>query len=68
MKNDRARRNGLKIFEAFAFSGIIVTIVEPLFGRWTPYTGNGSLAFTPLNFNSNDRLSLPSGDVAIAFA
>jgi membrane-associated phospholipid phosphatase len=39
-----------------------------LFGRWRPYTNNGSFAFTFFNLSSNDHLSLPSGDVAIAFA
>lgn len=68
LRNDTIRKNGLRIFEAFIFSGIIVTILKSLIGRWRPYTGNGSLAFTPLNFGSNDHLSLPSGDVAIAFA
>ncbi|HCY76118.1 MAG TPA: hypothetical protein DHV28_09380 [Ignavibacteriales bacterium] len=67
-RNDTIRKNGLRIFEAFIFSGIIVTILKSLIGRWRPYTGNGNLAFTPLNFGSNDHLSLPSGDVAIAFA
>lgn len=67
-KKDTIRKRGLRILEAFIFSGIIVTILKSLFGRWRPYTGKGSFVFNPLNFSSNDHLSLPSGDVAIAFA
>lgn len=67
-QKDIIRKNGLRILEAFIFSGIIVTILKSLFGRWRPYTEKGSFAFKPLNFSSNDHLSLPSGDVAIAFA
>ena len=68
IKSERIRKNGLRIFEAFIFSGIIVTILKALIGRWRPYTGNGNFAFAPFNLSSNDHFSLPSGDVAIAFA
>ena len=67
-QKDIIRKSGLRILEAFIFSGIIVTILKSLFGRWHPYTEKGSFVFNPLNFSSNDHLSLPSGDVAIAFA
>lgn len=59
---------GLKIFESFAFSGIVVTILKSLFGRWRPYTEHSSMSFTFFTAGPNDHLSLPSGDVAIAFA
>ena len=68
LKNERVRKNGLRIFEAFIFSGIMVTVLKTLIGRWRPYTGKGSFAFDPFNLSSNDHFSLPSGDVAIAFA
>jgi len=68
LKNDRIRRNGLRILEAFIFSGLIVTILKTFIGRWRPYNEYGNLAFSPFNFGSNDYLSLSSGDVAIAFA
>ncbi len=59
---------GLKLFESFAFSGIIVTILKSIFGRWRPYAQHGSFSFEFLTLGPNDHLSLPSGDVAIAFA
>jgi membrane-associated phospholipid phosphatase len=62
------RNIGLKIFEAFAFSGIVVTIVKSLFGRWRPYAEHGSMSFIFFTFGPNEHLSLPSGDVAVAFA
>ncbi len=64
----RLKETGLKIFESFAFSGIIVTILKSIFGRWRPYTEHGSFSFQFFTLGSNDHLSLPSGDVAIAFA
>lgn len=62
------RITGVKTFEAFAFSGIIVTILKSLFGRWRPYAEHGNLSFTFFTLGPNDHLSLPSGDAAIAFA
>ncbi|MFZ0456460.1 MAG: phosphatase PAP2 family protein [Ignavibacteriaceae bacterium] len=65
---DNFRIIGLKIFESFIFSGIIITIVKSIFGRWRPYTEKGFWAFSPFTIGPNDHLSFPSGDVAVAFA
>jgi membrane-associated phospholipid phosphatase len=65
---DKFRIIGLKIFESFIFSGIIVTIIKSIIGRWRPYTEHGSWSFVPFTFGPNDHLSFPSGDVAVAFA
>ncbi|MHB8339446.1 MAG: phosphatase PAP2 family protein [Ignavibacteriaceae bacterium] len=59
---------GWKIFEAFILSGIIVTIIKSIFGRWRPYTEHGSSSFVFFTLGPNDHLSFPSGDVAVAFA
>jgi membrane-associated phospholipid phosphatase len=59
---------GLKIFEAFILSGIIVTAIKSFFGRWRPYTEHESSSFVFLTLGPNDHLSFPSGDVAVAFA
>lgn len=67
-KNENVRRSGWMFFESFLISGLIVTVLKSLFGRWRPYTGNGNLSFVFLTLGPNDHLSLPSGDVAIAFA
>ncbi|MFA3783261.1 phosphatase PAP2 family protein [Melioribacteraceae bacterium 4301-Me] len=65
---EKIRLIGLKIFEAFFISGIIVTVLKSIFGRWRPYSGHGSFSFVPFTLGPNDHLSLPSGDVAVAFA
>ncbi len=57
---------GLKLFESFAFSGILVTVLKSVFGRWRPYTEHGNFSFVFLTIGPNDHLSMPSGDVAIA--
>ena len=62
------RSVGTGLFEAFAFSGIIVTILKSLFGRWRPYAEHGNFSFVFLTLGPNEHLSLPSGDVATAFA
>lgn len=67
-KKEKIRKIGLKFFESFLISGIIVTVIKSLLGRWRPYTGNGNFAFIPFTLGPNDHLSLPSGDVATAFA
>ncbi len=67
-RNYRVREWGWKILEAFIISGIIVTAVKSILGRWRPYTGHGNFAFYFFTFGPNDHLSLPSGDVAVAFA
>jgi membrane-associated phospholipid phosphatase len=64
---DGFRNVGIKLFEAFIFSGIIITVVKSIFGRWRPYTDHGSFSFVFFTFGPNDHLSLPSGDVAVAF-
>ena len=68
VNHERLRNAGWKIFEAFAISGITITVIKSILGRWRPYTGHGSLAFVGFTFGPNDHLSLPSGDVGIAFA
>ncbi len=65
---DKIRIIGVKIFESFVFSGIIVTIIKSIIGRWRPYTEHGSWSFVSFTFGPNDHLSFPSGDVAVAFA
>lgn len=64
---DKVRTVGLKIFESFIFSGIIVTVIKSIVGRWRPYTEHGNWAFVPFT-TGNSHLSFPSGDVAVAFA
>jgi len=59
---------GLKFFESFFISGVIVTILKSLLGRWRPYTEHGNFAFVFFTAGPNEHLSLPSGDVAVAFA
>ncbi len=68
LRHEELRRAGWKFFEAFAISGITVTILKSLFGRWRPYTGHGSFAFVGVTFGPNAHLSLPSGDVGVAVA
>jgi membrane-associated phospholipid phosphatase len=65
---DEFRAIGLKIFEAFIFSGIIVTTIKSIFGRWRPYTEHGSSTYLFFTLGPNDHLSFPSGDVAVAFS
>ena len=65
---EELRIAGWKVFEAFAISGITVTILKSTFGRWRPYTGHGSFAFVGPTFGPNGHLSLPSGDVGVAVA
>lgn len=65
---NKLKESGWKIFEAFAISGIIVTVIKSIFGRWRPYTGHGNFSFVFFTLGPNDHLSLPSGDAAIAFA
>ncbi|MHB1687154.1 MAG: phosphatase PAP2 family protein [Ignavibacteriaceae bacterium] len=65
---DNLRAVGVKIFEAFILSGIIVTIIKSILGRWRPYTEHGSWSFVSFTLGPNDHLSFPSGDVAVAFA
>ena len=68
ISKDNLRVIGLKIFESFIFSGIIVTITKSVVGRWRPYTDHGTWSFVPLTTGPNGHLSFPSGDVAVAFA
>ncbi len=68
LAKDKLRVIGVKVIESFIFSGIIVTIIKSIIGRWRPYTEHGSWAFVPFTFGPNDHLSFPSGDVAVAFA
>ncbi len=64
---ENIRSIGFRLFQMFIYSGIIVTILKSLIGRWRPLNGVGQLYFTPFVFGPNAKLSLPSGDVAIAF-
>jgi membrane-associated phospholipid phosphatase len=64
----KIRESGRCIFEAFVVSGIMVNIIKSIFGRWRPYTELGNFSFVFFTFGPNDHLSLPSGDVAVAFA
>ncbi len=68
LKKDKIREIGWKILQSFLFSGIVVTILKSIFGRWRPYSGHDSVSFVFFTFGPNDHLSLPSGDVAVAFA
>ncbi len=66
-QKEKIRSIGYNIFQLFIYSGIIVTILKSLIGRWRPFNGVGAYYFTPFVLGPNARLSLPSGDVAIAF-
>lgn len=66
--DEKSRMAGWKIFQAFIISGILVTAIKSLFGRWRPYTEHGSFDFVFLTTGPNAHLSLPSGDAAVAFA
>jgi len=66
-QKENIRSIGYKIFQLFIYSGLIVTILKSLIGRWRPFNGVGQLYFTPFVLGPNAKLSLPSGDVAIAF-
>lgn len=66
-KRENIRSIGYRLFQMFIYSGITVTILKSLIGRWRPFNGVGSHFFTPFVLGPNARLSLPSGDVAIAF-
>lgn len=68
LKREKFRITGLMFFESFILSGIIVTVLKSIIGRWRPYTGYGNFSFIPFTLGPNDHLSLPSGDVATAFA
>lgn len=68
LQHEKLRIAGWKVFEAFAISGITVTVLKSIFGRWRPYTGHGSFAFVGFTFGPNAHLSLPSGDVGVAVA
>ena len=66
-KKENIRSIGYRIFQLFIYSGLIVTILKSLIGRWRPFNGVGQLYFTPFVLGPNAKLSLPSGDVASAF-
>lgn len=68
LKQKKIKKYGLLLFQSFLFSGLIVTIIKLFFGRWRPYTEHGHLSFVFFTIGPNDHLSLPSGDVAVAFA
>ena len=67
LKKENLRSIGYRLFQMFIYSGITVTILKSLIGRWRPFNGVGQLYFTPFVLGPNAKLSLPSGDVAIAF-
>ena len=67
LKKENLRSIGYRLFQMFIYSGIVVTILKSLIGRWRPFNGVGQLYFTPFVLGPNAKLSLPSGDVAIAF-
>ncbi|MCX6168182.1 MAG: phosphatase PAP2 family protein [Ignavibacteriales bacterium] len=66
-QKEKIRSTGYKFLQLFIYSGLIVTILKSFLGRWRPFNGVGQLYFTPFVLGPNERLSLPSGDVAIAF-
>jgi membrane-associated phospholipid phosphatase len=66
-QKENIRTIGYKIFQLFIYSGLFVTILKSMIGRWRPFNGVGQLYFTPFVLGPNAKLSLPSGDVAIAF-
>ena len=66
-KEEKIRSMGYKFLQLFIYSGLIVTILKSLIGRWRPFNDAGQLYFTPFVLGPNAKLSLPSGDVAIAF-
>lgn len=68
VSDEKSRIAGWKIFQAFVISGVLVTAIKSLFGRWRPYTEHGNFDFIFFTTGPNAHLSLPSGDVAVAFA
>ena len=66
--NSKLRESGWKIIEAYIIAGVLVTFLKSLFGRWGPYAEHGNFSFVFITAGPNEQLSLPSGDVAIAFA
>lgn len=66
-QKENIRSIGYKLLQMFIYSGLIVTVLKSLIGRWRPFNGFGQLYFTPFVLGPNAKLSLPSGDVAIAF-
>ena len=67
-QKENIRSIGYKIFQLFIYSGLIVTILKSLLGRWRPFNGMGPHYFTPFIIGQNAKLSLSSGDVAVAFS
>ena len=67
INRENIRSIGYKLLQMFIYSGLIVTILKSLIGRWRPFNGVGPHFFTPFVLGPNAKLSLPSGDVAIAF-
>ena len=65
---DRLRNAGALIAESYVLSGILTIVIKSLFGRWRPFAGHGSFAFTPFTTGPNEHLSLPSGHATVAFA
>ncbi len=57
-----------KALRFFLYSGLIVTLLKSIIGRWRPFNGAGAHQFSPFTFGNNAHLSLPSGDAAIIFS
>lgn len=62
------RKLGLRVSEAFIYSGLITTVLKAAIGRRRPYAGESQLFFKPLQISNNEMLSLPSGHATVAFA
>ncbi|MBS3945568.1 MAG: phosphatase PAP2 family protein [Melioribacter sp.] len=67
LQKDYFKKIGVLLLKSFLISGFLITILKSILGRSRPYTGNGHLTFNLITFGPNEKLSLPSGNVGIAF-
>lgn len=66
--DNNIRKLGLRVSEAFIYSGLITVVLKAAIGRRRPYAGESQLFFKPLQISNDDLLSLPSGHATVAFA
>ncbi|MHC1738294.1 MAG: phosphatase PAP2 family protein [Ignavibacteriaceae bacterium] len=66
-ENEKTRRLGLKLTEAFLINGAITSALKFLLGRERPLTAPSNFSFHPFS-TSWDRTSFPSGHTSTAFA
>jgi membrane-associated phospholipid phosphatase len=61
------KQSGIALFESISFASAITLTIKSLAGRSRPFTGEGNIRFHGFELN-DDYLSLPSGDVTVAFS